>query len=116
VRIIVPEIADYEVRRELIRADKLNGLRLLDQFNDENDYLALNTSAIRLAARLWAAARLAGHPTAPDPALDADVILAAQALALGLNAGEYVIATSNPAHLSRFAPAKRWQDITIGNE
>jgi predicted nucleic acid-binding protein len=116
VHIIVPEIADYEVRRELIRAGKQNGLRLLDRFNEENDYLPLNTEAMRRAARLWAEARMAGHPTAPDSALDADVILAAQALALGLRDDEYIVATSNQQHLSRFVAAKRWQEIITGDE
>lgn len=31
VEVIVPEISDYEVRRELLRAQKLNGLKRLDE-------------------------------------------------------------------------------------
>jgi hypothetical protein len=42
--------------------------------------------------------------------LDADVVLAAQALTLG--AAPVVIATSNVGHLSRFVPAELWQNIT----
>ena len=30
--ILVPEITDYEIRRELLRANKINGLRRLDNF------------------------------------------------------------------------------------
>ena len=31
VQILIPEIADYEVRRELLRANRLKGVRRLDQ-------------------------------------------------------------------------------------
>lgn len=64
---------------------------------------------MRRAAELWAQARNTGHPTAPDPALDRDVILAAQALCLNT---PVVVATGNPAHLARFVPAELWSNIT----
>ena len=107
-RMVVPEIADYEVRRELLRVGSQNALINLDQLTAKLEYLPLTTAAMRLAARLWAQARSAGKPTAPDPAIDADVILAAQALCLNTPA---VIATGNPAHLIRFAPAELWSNI-----
>jgi hypothetical protein len=64
---------------------------------------------MRLAADLWAQARIAGHPTAPDHSIDADVIVAAQALSLKMS---IVVATGNPAHLGRFVPAEIWSSIT----
>ena len=64
-RVIVPEIADYEVRRELIRLGSRNALINLDLLGAKLDYLPLTTTAMRLAAQLWAQARSAGHPTAP---------------------------------------------------
>ena len=73
------------------------------------EYLPLTTAAMRLAAGLWAQARRGGYPTAPDPALDGDVILAAQALSLGV---PVIVATDNVAHLSRFVTADLWQNIT----
>jgi predicted nucleic acid-binding protein len=109
----VPEIADYEVRRELLRANKVRGLARLDALADLLEYLPLTTAAMRQAAVLWAQARQQGRPTADDKALDGDVILAAQAITLGTT--EVVIATTNVGHLSRFAPAALWPDITTGS-
>ena len=38
VRVIVPEIADYEVRRELLRANKVRGLSRLDALAQRFEY------------------------------------------------------------------------------
>ncbi len=108
-RVILPEIADYEVRRELLRANRVRGLSRLDALADVVEYLPLTTAAMRQAAVFWAQARQQGQPTAADPALDGDVILAAQATTLGTS--DVIIATTNVGHLSRFAPAALWQDI-----
>ena len=109
VRVIVPEIADYEVRRELLRANKQPGLAMLDTLTESLDYLPLTTPAMRQAARLWADARQSGQPTASDNTIDGDVILAAQAQSLGV--ADFVIATTNVGHLSRFVPAQLWTEI-----
>ena len=108
-RAIVPEIADYEVRRELLRANKTRGLARLDALAGLLEYLPLATAAMRQAAIFWAQARQQGRPTADNKALDGDVILAAQAMTLGV--ADVVIATTNVGHLSRFAPAALWPDI-----
>lgn len=108
-RVIVPEIADYEVRRELLRLGSSNGLIHLDHLATKLEYLPLTTPAMRLAAQLWAQARKSGQPTAPNPSIDADVILAAQALNLQT---AVVVATGNPVHLARFLPAELWSNIT----
>jgi hypothetical protein len=76
--VIVPEIADYEVRRELLWAKKMRGLARLDALVSHLEYLPLTTAAMREAADLWAQARQQGQPTASDKAIDADVILAAR--------------------------------------
>ena len=44
-------------------------------------------------------------------ALDGDVILAAQAVILRSQGYDTTIATTNVGHLSRFTPAKLWQEI-----
>lgn len=111
IQVIIPEIADYELRRALIRAGKTHGLANLDILAETLSYLPLSPAVMRQAARLWADARSQRRQT-PDPhALDGDVILAAQALSLGYSLDQIVVATTNPAHLSPFVPAMLWRDI-----
>jgi hypothetical protein len=56
-RTIIPEIADYEVRRELLRANKTKGIARLDELARSIEYLPLTTVAMRQAAKLWSQAR-----------------------------------------------------------
>jgi predicted nucleic acid-binding protein len=86
-------------------------LARLDGLSTVLEYLPINTIAIRQAAQFWAQARQQGQPTADDKSLDADVILAAQAVTLGV--ASVLIATTNVGHLARFAPAALWPDIPI---
>jgi predicted nucleic acid-binding protein len=109
--VVIPEIADYELRRELIRASKKEGLERLDSLVDSLVYVPLTTQTMRRAAQLWARARNEGRPTAPMEALDADVILAAQALSLATADEPVVVATTNVGHLARFVDARAWRDI-----
>ena len=110
-RVFIPEISDYEVRRELIRAKKTKGVKRLDDLKNAIGYLPITTRVMRRAAELWAMARNEGCPTADPKALDADVILAAQAQSLGSGAIVPVIATTNVGHLSRFTAADLWENI-----
>ncbi len=70
VRVLIPEIADYELRRELLRAEKVEGLRRLDALVVALEYVPLTTAMMRQAAVFWAEARQQGRPTADDRALD----------------------------------------------
>ena len=110
---VIPEIADYEVRRELLRAHKQRGLARLNELCNVFRYLALATTMMREAANLWANARNIGLPTAQEAALDADVILAAQARNLQRrHANESVVViTKNVSHLNRYVEAQKWTDI-----
>jgi predicted nucleic acid-binding protein len=114
VRVFLPEIADYELRRKLLHLiskgqsppksiDRLNSLgKLLD-------YLPLDTEVMHHAAELWARCRSQGWPLSSEQALDGDVILAAQAqLVCG------TIVTTNRKHLEILVPAKSWEEIVIG--
>jgi predicted nucleic acid-binding protein len=108
-RVIIPEIADYEVRRELLRANKVKGIARLDDLAKFIEYLPITTIAMRQAAQLWAQARQQGQPTAGDKTIDGDMILVAQAITLTIP--DVVIATTNVGHLSRFIAAELWQNI-----
>ncbi len=110
-RVAIPEISDYEVRRELLRAGLLRSLRRLDNLKQTLDYIPLQTETMLLAAELWAEARKIGQPTADPKALDGDVILSAQARLLCDGATEVLVATTNVVHLSRFIAASDWQFI-----
>jgi len=60
VQIMVPEGADYEVRRELIRAGRRGGLERLDNLARNAVFLPVTTAVWRSAAELWAQARNEG--------------------------------------------------------
>lgn len=112
VRVLIPEIADYELRRELLRAEKVAGLRRLDALVETLAYLPITTAVMRQAAIFWAEARRQGRPTADDKALDGDVILAAQAVLAEVEEVEAIVATENIDHLSRFVSAYAWWEIS----
>ncbi len=114
---LVPAMADYEVRRELVRLGRTAGIRALDEWNGvtANRYLALTDSALKSAADLWAQVRNQGLVTADPKELDCDASIAAQTLEYqqrqGLSDAEIVVATTNVGHLSRFVRAELWSDI-----
>ena len=112
-RLVVPAIADYETRRELERSGRVNSLATLNAWNsvEPGRYLPLTDSALRLGSKLWAQARNAGATTADPKELDGDVLIAAQALDMGLPVSDFVIATTNVGHLSQFVPTDLWSNI-----
>lgn len=110
-RVLVPEIADYEVRREILRLGRGASLRRLDRLKAEMGYLALTTEVMLQAAAFWADARRRGQPTAHPHALDGDVILAAQAHVLARDGHAVIVATTNVDHLARFVDARPWEAI-----
>lgn len=110
--IVVPEIADYEIRRFMHKGDRYESIAALDALNTAAYYLPLTTAVMRKAAKLWAESRKKHFTTGHDLELDADVILAAQALTLDENTqDEVIVASDNIRHLKFFVNAQRWQDI-----
>jgi len=114
VIVAVPEIADYEVRRELTRINATRSLQRRDDLVSMGglSYLPVTTTAWRQAASLWADARHRGVPTASPDALDADVILAACATTTGQPGDQIVVATANVGHLARYCDARLWTTIS----
>ncbi len=114
VDIIVPEITDYEVRRELTRVGASGSLRRLDALVTTGNltFAPITTSEWRRAAEFWADARRTGLPTASPDALDADVILAACAAMIGLPGDQIIVATLNVGHLARYCDARLWTTIS----
>ena len=106
--VYVSEVADYEVRRELTRlvlSGQLPASRLtrLDQLTAVFGYLPVSTAMWKRAAELWADARRHGRPTANPAALDADVLIAAQAIEI-----QATVVTSNPTHLGQWVTIQTW--------
>ena len=97
----------------MVRAGLMNGVRRLDVFISaySHRYLPITTEAMRIAVELWAAARNSGLPAAPPESLDGDVILAGQALTMGLFPSEIIVATDNIKHISRYAACDNWRNI-----
>jgi len=109
--VAIPEIADYEVRRELLRSGKDSGIGRLDALKGLLSYMPITTPVMLKAAEYRASGRNMGRQSAIDASLDADMILAAQASILGASADEAVIATTNVRHLASFAQARIWREI-----
>lgn len=109
---VIPEIADYELRRELIRIKstllpRLDELAELDGFY----YAPLSTPVMRLAADLWAEAWNERRATADRHALDGDATMGATARLLKMGERGVVVVTDNLKHIQRYTSAARWEDI-----
>jgi hypothetical protein len=112
--VYVPEIADFEVRRELIRIGALRSIARLDSLLIRRalNYAPITTAQMRQAAIFWADARNRGFPTASPDSLDADVILAGCAATIGRPGDQIVVATANIGHLARYCDARLWTSIS----
>ncbi len=113
---VLPEIADYEIRRELLRGKKINGLKQLDELKSAIYFYPIDSEIMLTAAQLWAESRQRGMPTADARELDGDVILAAQAIQLQAKGYQVTIVTTNVGHLAQFIAAIHWQDLPIDRD
>lgn len=117
LRIYVPEIVDYEIRRKLLhlgyrqrqtRKWAREALFGLDKWVSIG-YIPLTTKALKLAADIWAQTRATGQLRGPEDRLDVDVILAAQAR----QAGGYIL-TTNEKHFRSIADVFDWKTVDYG--
>lgn len=106
VRVLVSEVADYEVRRSLLLHNLTASVQALDMLRAHLVFVPITSAVMGTAAELWADARRAGQPTADPKELDCDVILAAQAME-----ADAIVATENVGHLSRYVTAVEWRLI-----
>lgn len=104
--VFLPEVADFELRRELFRLGATASLRELDDLPSEVLYVPIDTAMMRDAAALWASMWKTGKPLGTADALAADVILAAQARAV-----DALMVTDNPSHLGRMVAVAAWKDL-----
>lgn len=112
-RIVIPDICDYELRREMVRLRAERSVERLDALAERFDYEVIRPEALRLAAEFWALVRNDGQKTADDAALDGDCVLAAQAtLCARENGRPLVVATTNVKHLERVVRAQEWAAIS----
>lgn len=105
VQVFIPEVADYEVRRSLLKIGATKAINKLNQLNSVLSYLPINTPAMRKAAEFWAEARKLGKKTADDLVLDGDMVLVGQANQLQETHSRVIIATNNIRHIQLFAEA-----------
>lgn len=115
-RFFVPEIADFALRRVLLRSGETAALARLDAFvaAEPDRFLPLATPALRLAATLWAQGPPRDKRRPPPSSLTEDCVLAAQARLLvstvrGLS--PLLIATDHPERFRSLAPAHLWREI-----
>jgi len=108
VKVLIPAIADYEVRRGLLRVGASTKLKNLDDLRERFEYIEISQ-----AAEFWAHLRRQGLLTAGARDIDADAILAGQAITAAQAADTVTIATTNLHHLGRFpgVDAKVWTAI-----
>jgi hypothetical protein len=113
IAVRVPEIADYELRRNLVRIRSERSLTALDSLVARIGYVALTTVSMRKAASYWAQARWRGKAATDNKRLDGDMILCGQVSVLVDGGDDAEIATDNTRHFSHFFKAREWFKIHV---
>jgi toxin FitB len=98
----VPEIIDYELRRNLELENLQKSISLLSQFQQRRQLISLESEDLIRAAELWAWCRKQGSTTTENKGIDIDVILVSQALSRKDFFNKVVILTIDTGDLSVF--------------
>lgn len=96
-QVFLHAVADFEVRRELLRQNLLASVERLDALRSALVVITPSEETYLDASRFWADARRAGRPGAPDESIDADLIIAADAASYGAT-----VVTENVRHFHGF--------------
>jgi predicted nucleic acid-binding protein len=105
---LLSEIADFELRRELLRIDSKRSLQRLDELTREIQYVPMTTATWRAAAKLWAEQRRAGRPTGDG--LDADLLIATQA-----REEAAAVVTLNEKHFTGIVDVFTWSTVPVSS-
>jgi len=108
IRVVVPEVVDYEIRREMLMNGATAGIARLDRILAGFEFAPITRDVMLRAAEFWAVARRGGFPGAHPEALDVDVIIAATAELIAGPGDTVTVATGNVGHLGRFVDARTW--------
>lgn len=109
IAVRVPEIIDYELRREIVlqylvgKNDSSKSINRLNKYRKTERFIPINPSVtLTDACEIWAELRYIGQGTSDVKNIDVDVILAAQALSMKKDFDEVIIVTGNLSDICRF--------------
>lgn len=110
-KFVIPEVADYEVRRLLVKRKAVARIARLDELIKTVYYHPISTSVMHHAADAWAACRLRGQPFTVDDRFDGDAVFVGHVRVLEAAGTQVLVATHDVADLSPWVDAYEWQDI-----
>lgn len=113
-QVVIPNICDYEIRRELIRISS-SSVEELNNLRESLDCYEVTFDVLEEAAEIWAESRKISQPNTQKENIDVDCIVAACCRVLEReNSGRVVIlATKNIKDFQRTTNCALWQDIGV---
>lgn len=115
VRVVLPAISDYEIRREYLLRQNQVSIRRLDALREIVDWAEIEDEVLIEGSELWSQIRRKGKPTSHPKSLDVDCLIATQvrryAETLGFTEEEWLIATVDIGDMPNLAPAAHWTKI-----
>ncbi len=111
--VTVPDICDYEIRRELIRINSFESLDNLKGLRNVINFQELTFNVLTEAAEIWAIARNSNQPNKSIQNIDVDCIIAAhwRLLKNEYPGREVIVATENIKDFQSFSDCSSWKNI-----